>query len=125
MSIFAPHHGHSICDTGFAHEKKAVRQRAKKDLRPARSGEDLLHIFGTIKNHTAETMENENDLSFTRVTTMSGIQKHYHFNFANEDMIFMYRLACDQQPLLVYQVKKEANSDGVRKVVNVTQLYKQ
>ena len=26
------HHGHSICDTSFAHEKKAVRQRVKKSI---------------------------------------------------------------------------------------------
>ena len=123
LSIFAAHHGHSICDDGFAHGKQAVRKRTRLGLEPVRKGNDLVHVFNGINKHTAELMEDRADKSFDQVMTMSGIQKRYHFTFADGDKIFMYNLAKDQQPSLVYQVTPNTSADGVYRVRNVTRQY--
>ena len=109
--------------TCYTHGKPAVRKRTRLDLEPIRKGNDLVHVFNDINKHTAELMEDRADLSFDQVMTTSGIQKRYHFTFADGDKIFMYNLAKDQQPSLMYQVTSNTSSDGLYRVKNVTKQY--
>ena len=68
-------------------------------------------------------MEDRADRSFDQVFTMSGIQKKYHFTATDGNKIFMYNLAKDQQPSLVYQVTSSTSADGVHRVRNITRQY--
>ena len=100
-----------------------MRKRTRLGLEPVRKGNDLVHVFNGINKHTAELMEDSADKSFDRVMTMSGIQKRYHFTFAEGDKVFMYNLTKDQQPSLVYQVTPNTSADGLYRVKNVTRQY--
>ena len=64
-----------------------MRKRTRLGLEPIRKGNDLVHVFNGINKHTAELMEDRADKSFDQVMTMSGIQKRYHFTFADGDKI--------------------------------------
>ena len=119
LCIFAPHHGHSVCDGGFAHRENAVHQWPKKGHRPPRDGEALMTVIETIQKHTAELMEEDNDLSFTRVKTMAGIQSHYCFRFFRGNVVVMYKLASDEKPFQAFRVTNLTAADGARKVVKV------
>ena len=119
LCIFAPHHGHSVCDGGFAHLKNAVRQWPKKGYQPPRDGEALMTVIETIKSHTAELMEEGDDLSFIRVKTMEGILAHYCFRFFRGNVVVMYKLARDEEPSQAFRVTNLKAADGARKVVKV------
>ena len=119
LCIFAPNHGHSVCDGGFAHTKNAVRQWPKKGHQPPQDGEALISVIETIKGHTAELVEEGDDLSFIRVKTMAGIKAHYCFRFYNGNVVVMYKLAKDEEPSQAFRVADTTGSDGEKKVFKV------
>lgn len=108
-----------MCDGGFAHTKNAVHQWPKKGHQPPRDGEALIRVIETIKGHTAELVEEADDLSFIRVKTMTGIKAHYCFRFYNGNVVVMYKLAKDEQPSQAFKVDNTTGADGVKKVFKV------
>ena len=120
-SIFALCHGHSICDGGFAHGKRALRQQIRKRRPPARSEEDTVTVLSHLKNHSAELVLESADRDFHKVATMSGISQFFHFTFKGGNTVLMSQLAKDPTSTCAYKVFNEY-TDGrnpVRKVDRV------
>ena len=120
-SIFAPHHGHNICDGGFAHGKSALKRQTKEGLPPARLGVDVAAVFEKTKHHSAEVLLEADFREFERVATMGGISQFFHFTFKKGNTVLMHHLATDTTSSVAFEVTNQYTNDAnpVRRVKKV------
>jgi hypothetical protein len=89
INYFAPHHGHSICDTHFGHGKKKLRQVVGVNVLEVT--QQAISSFSSIKNTFPGLDLGKIDLVLPHVTAMpEGIRKWFQF-YVNKTGTIWYR----------------------------------